>query len=74
MIFIQKHLEFYCRQEQALTGDGTIADFPDANAITDWFKTTEKITDQTGEQGTKTVEIMVPLQYLSNFLRTLEYL
>ena len=27
---------------------------------------------QTGDDGTKNVEIMVPLKYLSNFWRTLE--
>ena len=31
-----------------------------------------KFTDQTGNNGTKNVEIMVPLKYLSNFWRTLE--
>ena len=30
------------------------------------------MTDQTGDDGTKNVEIMVPLKYLSNFRRTLE--
>ena len=30
------------------------------------------MTSQTGDDGTKNVEIMVPLNYLSNFLRTLE--
>ena len=36
------------------------------------FKITEKITGQTGKIGTKNVEIMVPLKYVSNFFRTLE--
>ena len=31
-----------------------------------------KITGRTGDDGTKNVEIMVPLKYLSNFWRTLE--
>ena len=31
-----------------------------------------KIKGQTGDDGTKNVEIMVPLKYLSNFWRTLE--
>ena len=30
------------------------------------------MTGQTGDDGTKNVEIMVPLKYLSNFWRTLE--
>ena len=32
------------------------------------------MTSQTGNNGTKNVEIMVPLKYLSNFWRTLEML
>ena len=30
------------------------------------------MTDQTGDDGTKSVEIMVPIKYLSNLWRTLE--
>ena len=30
------------------------------------------MTGQTGDDGTKKIEIMVPLKYLSNFSRTLE--
>ena len=40
--------------------------------ITDSFKFKAKITGQTGNDGTKDVEIMVPLKYLSNFWRILE--
>ena len=40
--------------------------------ITDSFKFKAKITGQTGDDGTKDVQIMVPLKYLSNFWRTLE--
>ena len=65
----QKHLEFY---GIILAADNTTTDFTGANAITNLFKITEKITIQTGEIGTKNVEIMVPLKYVSNFLRTLE--
>ena len=36
------------------------------------FKFKQKITSSTGDDGTKTVEIMVPLKYKSNFWRTLE--
>ena len=32
------------------------------------------MTNQTGDDGTKNVEIMVPLKHLSNFWRTLEML
>ena len=31
-----------------------------------------KLTGKAGDNGTKNVEIMVPLKYLSNFWRTLE--
>ena len=30
------------------------------------------MTSQTGDDGTKNIEIMVPLKYISNFWRTLE--
>ena len=42
------------------------------NNLTDSFTFKAKITGQTGDDGTKDVEIMVPLKYLSNFWRTLE--
>ena len=42
------------------------------NNTTDSFKFKAKITGQTGKNGTKDVETMVPLKYLSNFWRTLE--
>ena len=36
------------------------------------FKFKQQITEKTGNGGTKDVEIMVPLKYLSSFLRTFE--
>ena len=42
------------------------------NNLTDSFNFKVKMTCQTGDNGTKNVEIMVPLKYLSNFCRTLE--
>ena len=42
------------------------------NNLTDSFNFKVKFTGQTGNNGTKNVEIMVPLKYLSNFWRTLE--
>ena len=42
------------------------------NNLTDSFNFKAKITGQTDDDGTKDVEIMVPLKYLSNFWRTLE--
>ena len=44
----------------------------DVNNVTDSFKFKAKSTGRTGNNGTKDVEIMVPLKYLSNFRRTLE--
>ena len=45
----------YCRDEPALDGNDTIANFTEANAITDSFKMKEKITRKTGDDGTKKV-------------------
>ena len=42
------------------------------NNLTDSFNFKVKFTGQTGNNGTKDVEIMVPLKYLSNFWGTLE--
>ena len=42
------------------------------NNLTDSFNFKVKFTGQTGNNGTKDVEIMVPLKYVSNFWRTLE--
>ena len=42
------------------------------NNHTDSFNFKVKFTGQTGNNGTKYVEIIVPLKYLSNFWRTLE--
>ena len=36
------------------------------------FKFKQQITGKTGNGGTKNVEIMVPLKYLSNFWKTLQ--
>ena len=42
------------------------------NTLGDSFNFKVKMTGQTGDDGTKNVEIMVPLKYLSNIYRTLE--
>ena len=62
----------YCKDIPARNAntDETIAF--DANNIADSFKFKAKITGQSGNDGAKDVEIMVPLKYLSNFWRTLE--
>ena len=49
----------YCKDIPAVDNNNAIVNF--AN-----FKV--KMTDQTGDDGTKNVEIMVPLKYLSNVL------
>ena len=58
----------YCLEKPALNNIA-IVDFAD---ITDSFNFKAKFAGQTGNDGTKYVEIMVPLKYLSNFWRTLE--
>ena len=62
----------YYKDEPALDNDGNIIDFPDDNNNSALFKFKQKITRQTGNSGTKDVEIMVPLRSLRNFWRTLE--
>ena len=61
----------YCKDIPARNANGEIIIFA-GNNTTDSFKFKAKITGQTGNGGTKGVEIMVPLKYLSNFWRTLE--
>ena len=61
----------YCLDTPPLDNNNAITFFTEANR-TDSFNFKAKITGQTGDNGTKDVEIMVPLKYLSNFWRTLE--
>ena len=62
----------YCKDIPARNGaNNAIIIFAEGNT-TDSFKFKAKITGQTENDGTKDVEIMVPLKYLSNFWRTLE--
>ena len=61
----------YCKDIPALNANDEITAF-DANNLTDSFNFKVKITGQSDDDGTKDVEIMVPLKYLSNFSRTLE--
>ena len=62
----------YCKDIPARdANDDDIVIFADGNT-TDSFKFKLKITGRTGNGGTKDVEIMAPLKYLSNFWRTLE--
>ena len=61
----------YCKDIPARNANDEITEFTEAN-LTDSFKFKLKITGRTGNGGTKDVEIMVSLKYLSNFWRTLE--
>ena len=66
-------LWLYCRDDPAINvANSNIVDFDVDNATIDSFKIKEKIKCKTGNDGTKNVEIMVPLKYLRNFWRTLE--
>ena len=61
----------YCKDIPAVDNNNTIVNFAENN-LTDSFNFKVKMTGQTGYYGTKNVEIMIPLKYLSNFRRTLE--
>ena len=52
-----------------MSNNGTPVDFPGNNPT---FKFKKKLTGLTGNDGTKAVQIIAPLEYLSNFWRTLE--
>ena len=55
----------YCKDIPARNNDDEIADFA-VNNVTDSFNFKAKITGQTEDDGTKDVEIMVPLKYLKS--------
>ena len=61
----------YFKDIPAVNNDNEAVNFT-ANNLTDSFNFKVKMTGQTGDDGTKNVEIMVPIKYLSNFWRTLE--
>ena len=63
----------YCKDIPARNNNNEITEFTVGNT-TDSFNFKAKITGQTGDDGTKDVEIIAPLKYLSNFWRTLEML
>ena len=56
----------YCRDELVLSNNSAIFYFADYNT-TDFFNYHEKITGQIGKNGTKSVEISVPLKYVRIF-------
>ena len=62
----------YSRDVPAVDANVAIVDFNADNATTNSFKIKQKITFQTGNNGTKDVEIIATLKYLSNFWRNLE--
>ena len=66
-------LRQYCKDIPAVNNNNAIVNFTENN-LTDSFNFKVKMTGQTGNNGTKNVEIMVPLKYLSNFWRSLECL
>ena len=61
----------YCKDMPARNNNNEITEFTAGNT-TDSFNFKAKMTGQTGNDGTKVVEIMVSLKYLINFWRTLE--
>ena len=61
----------YCKDIPARDANNIIEEFAGGNT-NDSFKFKAKITGQTGNDGTKDVEIIVPLKHLSNFWRSLE--
>ena len=61
----------YCKDIPPVNNNGEIVEFNGTNAA-DSFNFKTKITSQTGDNGIKEVEIMVPIKKLSNFWRTLE--
>ena len=62
----------YYRDKPFLNANGAIADFPTDTNNSDSFRFKTKIADRTGNDDTKNIKIRLPLEYLSNFWRTLE--
>ena len=62
----------YYRDKPALGNNGNIIDFHANSNNSVSFKFKQQIAGKTGNGGTKNVEIMVPLKYVSNFWRALE--
>ena len=52
----------YFRDEPAIEDDGVIIDFNEANP-TKFFNSKARMTGQTGNNGRKGVEIIMPLKY-----------
>ena len=63
----------YCKDIPAVDDNNAIVNFAENN-LTDSFTFKVKMTGQIRDDGTKNVEIVVPLAYLSVFWQTLEML
>ena len=61
----------YSKDIPAVDNNNATVNFTENN-LTDSFNFKVKMAGQTGHDGTRNVEIMVPLKYMSNFWRTLE--
>ena len=61
----------YYRDEPFMNNHGVITDVHDGPDNVS-FKYNQKLTGQTGNDGTKDVQITVPLKHFSNFWRTFE--
>ena len=61
----------YCKDIPAVDNNNATVNFTENN-LTDSFNFKVKMTGQTGDDGIKSVEIMVSLAYLSVFWRSLE--
>ena len=62
----------FCKDVPTVDTNGAITNLTEANAATESFNHTVKLTGQTGNTGTRYVKIMVQWKYLSNLWRTLE--
>ena len=62
----------YCKDIPAVDNNNNVIVIFTDNNLTDSFNFKVKITGQTGNDGTKNVEMMVPIKYLSKFWRILE--
>ena len=72
-MLILRHQEVYGNTIDAiLDTNENIIDFSANNSNSGSFKFKQQITGQTGNGGSKDVETIVPLKFLSNFWRTLE--
>ena len=70
--YISGSLWQFNRDVPAIDNNNNNIDFSDNNDSSISFKFKQQITGQTGNCGTKDIEIMSQLKYLSNFWRTPE--